>query len=192
MSDFTPQRYEPQGLPPRFASLHLFDVANLGSATNDHRLLVRQLLTASLRSRQLEAPEDLLDVSNACAHPSLNISISHTTDASLFGWVNSPSRLGVDVEERSRLKVRTVTRVCSKDELSLAPDPLLLWPAKEAAFKAVSPLATVLSHIEIHSWAPLDKERWSFQARTAQKGEVLDGYGEVRITSRHLLSFFLF
>lgn len=71
------------------------------------------------------------------------ISISHTTGWAALMATNGGERCGVDVELATRDATRTIARIASAEELKLATElfpanpPLLVWCAKETAYKAI-------------------------------------------------------
>ena len=89
----------------------------------------------------------------------LNISISHTNGAGLaaVGSTIDSGTVGVDIETTRSLSLALVSRVLGPSELArlssehIAPMPLVLWTAKEAAMKAANAACTALRHVEL-SW----------------------------------------
>jgi phosphopantetheinyl transferase (holo-ACP synthase) len=62
-------------------------------------------------------------------------SLSHTDEIGVFAVDSYP--IGIDYENKDRIKKEIVERVCIKDELNLSSDFQILWSIKEAAFKAI-------------------------------------------------------
>ncbi len=164
----------------------------IGSKTDNYRHLLRQKIANILkRSGQPEA-EDILNLQKHLSHPTLNMSLSHSRDASCVAWIPKPYSIGVDIEATERITKDIVQRVSSAQEVQSCPDFKLLWPAKEAVFKAISPAVQVVSEIEIFNWQEIQKEEYFFSARLSQSGKTLDGSGLVCLIPKHLLSFFIF
>jgi 4'-phosphopantetheinyl transferase EntD len=88
--------------------------------------------------------------------PEWNISVSHTLD--IGGWVAVPRlySVGFDIEMRQRLKREVLERIASPAEIAAAPDPVFLWAAKEACFKALAGQGqpAAISDIAIQGWVP--------------------------------------
>ena len=72
-----------------------------------------------------------------------HISVSHSRRLAVVAI--SPLPIGVDAEEDRPTQLRRVApRVMTEAELAACPDLLLAWTAKEAAYKAVPGLKTLL------------------------------------------------
>ena len=85
------------------------------------------------------------------SNPNWSFSISHTSEWA-FAWVtNDKVSIGVDIEDSDReIKPAVAARFAHGNDLALAP--ILLWSAKEAAFKSVpveSQIDLVVSKIAI-------------------------------------------
>lgn len=71
------------------------------------------------------------------------ISVSHSRRIAVLAAADAP--IGVDAEENREAQLRRVApRVLTEQEMAACPDLLLAWTAKEAAFKAVPGLASLL------------------------------------------------
>ena len=89
----------------------------------------------------------------------LNISIAHTDGAGLaaVGSTIDVGMVGVDIETTKPMSLAVIGRVLGARELAqlsaerVAPPPLVLWTAKEAAMKAANAVCTALRHVEL-SW----------------------------------------
>lgn len=172
------------------ASLHSW--TTLGSDTENYRLLLRERIADSLKLSGQPEAENILNLEKRITHPTLNLSLSHSHAASCVGWIPKPHSIGVDIEATDRITKPVVERVSTSAELAACPDFKLLWPAKEAVFKAISPAVEVVSEIELFDWQKIEKGEYFFSARLAKSGKTLDGSGLVRLIPRHLLSFFIF
>jgi hypothetical protein len=105
--------------------------------------------------------------------------------------VAKPSRIGVDVEQVSRIRAHIIERVSSSKEISEAPKQEFLWSAKEAAFKSHSDTVEVISSVEVFDWQSRQRDVWSFKARLHEKETTLLGTGELRLIEGHTAAFFL-
>ncbi len=182
-------------LPPPFADIYFEVLPGIGSAVDDHRLTLRAHTDMALKKLGHAPGTNITDLTQSVKHTDLNLSFSHTMDASVFAWIEKPQIVGVDIEILERLQPQVVSRVSSPTEISTAPDMRYLWPAKEATFKAHSEHLKVVGEIHIHSWKRLDPSLWQFSARYSRShersDEILDGLGLVCLSPRHLLSFFV-
>lgn len=181
----------PHILPGNFSHIQFEFIEGLGSQTADHRNMLRSRATSALKTRGLELPTNPADLSRPLQHKHLHMSLSHTVDASVLAWIQKPKKLGVDLELSERIQKAIVERVSTHEEISAAPDFRLLWPAKEAVFKAHSKHLQVVGQVEICNWKALDDSSWQFSARTSPSGEILDGSGLLCLNPRHILSFFV-
>lgn len=107
------------------------------------RLAIRRSITAALGG-------DVLDLSRRPHVDGWYVSVSHSGDVG--GWVASRTPIGFDVERIARLRPELIARVATPDEIAAAPDPKWLWPAKEAAFKAMDPQPETMPQIQITGW----------------------------------------
>ena len=90
----------------------------------------------------------------------INVSISHTDGAGLaaVGSTTDIGTIGVDIETTKPLSLDLVGRVLGSSERAQleagrpAPEPLVLWTAKEAAMKAANAFCTALRHVEL-AWS---------------------------------------
>ncbi len=131
-----------------------------GSASPDYRTELRKCLSKYF---QIHYPDQvnltLTDLKKLPVTDRLFISISHCPEFGCF--VISSKPVGLDVERLDRLKKEIIQRVCTEKELSEAPEPQLLWSAKEAVFKC-SHLYKVLSDAKIDQWQTSQNETFQF------------------------------
>lgn len=97
-----------------------------------------------------------------------SISISHCPIAG--GFLVSPindGQVGLDLEDRAKVSREIVLRMGDESEVLLAPEPAVLWAAKEATFKSLlgPSQPSALSQVKIAGWYNLDLHIWGFQAQ---------------------------
>lgn len=120
-------------------------------------------------------PADLVDLADMSEPPRpsrWSVSVSHTHD--LGGWlaVPRPAQIGWDVELEARIKLSTIERVCSKDELELAPEAAFLWCAKEAFFKALEDeQPAAIPQLTIGDWTAHGVSMWRWRGLGPRNGE---------------------
>lgn len=130
---------------------------NENESKKDHSLAIRKHMDQFLKNNFQGSDDSLLDMDNTPqgiyivpAGIKLFGNISHTQTHAVYAIGESP--LGIDLEERQRISLAPVKRVCTDLEVSLAhEDPKLLWSIKEATFKAI-PFAIqpkVISEIQV-------------------------------------------
>ncbi|MBY0315383.1 MAG: 4'-phosphopantetheinyl transferase superfamily protein [Bdellovibrionales bacterium] len=181
-------------LPTEFRSLkpQVFFVSNVGSDTHpNYRLQVRQLFSECLRTHRHLVPEQMNDLSFRPRHDNLSLSVSHSLNASAFGWCDKPSQIGVDIEVIERLSAQVLKRVCSREELEACPYVPHLWTAKEAVFKSLQTENNVISNVEILDWRPKKETEWFFTAKWRDREEHIKGIGFSCLKMDHSLSFFV-
>lgn len=124
--------------------------ADWSAKSPDYRLRIRQSLQRHL------APSDLgiLDLDRRPQLSEWSISISHCPTVGGWAALPRPSRVGVDMEEISRIKLPIIERISLTTEISAAPHPEFLWCAKEAFFKALdSEQPSVMTELQIGGWS---------------------------------------
>ncbi len=87
--------------------------------------------------------------------PSRSLSLSHCFG--LGGMIISESAqpsISFDLEQKNRIKAKTVAYISQEEELSQAPNPATLWSAKEAVFKSLNKfvIQAYMKQIIIFSW----------------------------------------
>jgi hypothetical protein len=136
------------------------------------RLALLDTLTDQAKFPGLEIPPmNAAALSDLSAPPQLlgySISISHCPIAG--GFLVSPikgGQVGLDLEERSKVTREIVLRMSDEMEVLLAPEPAVLWSAKEATFKSLlgPSQPTALSQVKIGGWFNLGLHIWGFQAQ---------------------------
>ncbi len=186
--------FDPIDLPPAADSLaKLYFSTKLNSTVANHRPLIRQNL-AKLLQGQSETPLATTDLLNCDRLPEsavASISLSHCPTASAIGLHLDHQLIGVDTEEVSRLSTGVISRVASAPEQERCPAPLLLFSAKEAAWKAINSVLDVpaISQIETSQWQAqsLDWYRYSIHC----DGKAVPGVGFIKLFSDTYLSFFI-
>lgn len=170
-----------------------FEIGLVSTTDIDTRETLRQNLRTHLADALRLSGSDRSDVLNLQSRPrqigAKHVSLSHGAGFGL--WGTSDAACGVDLEKDDRVRNAVVARVSSADELKLAPSAVLLWTAKEAAFKCASNhglLPEVLSQIEIISWQSVGSPEdmgWRFFWRTRDSQQ----HGSGAATSWNGVSF---
>ncbi len=105
-----------------------------------------------------------------------SISISHCKK--LGGWCATPKpgRVGLDIEEKSRIELRLIERVTTSQEIKAAPHFSYLWCAKEAYFKALAGDQPVtISELTIQKWRESEGPIWHFESPSLQGALIEHG-----------------
>ncbi len=170
-------------------SLHTW--TTLGSRDENYRLKLREKIKSSLKEKHLPEAHNILDLNTHIKHPTLSISLSHSLEGSCYAWIQQPHRIGVDIELSDRITSDIVRRVSTPEEIQGCPDYKLLWPAKEASFKALSPACNVVSEIDTFNWQQITEWEYFYSVRVAQSDKTIDGSGLVCLVPRHIISFFI-
>ena len=142
--------------------------------------------------------EDIFNLQNLSVPPRLNekfVSISHCQ--SLGGFVTSSQPVGFDIEEIARIQPDVIQRISQDAEIKSAPQLIYLWPAKEAAFKALSlhrkEKPTVTSDVRIQNWKEIKSNFGSFFSYDGYHSENLNlkqGHGYIFHDLTHISSIF--
>lgn len=116
-------------------------------------------------------------------------SISHCK--TMGGWMATSQRFGMgfDLEERSRLSLKLISRIATPTEISESPDALFLWSAKEASFKSLSRRnqPQIFSQIEIRNWQKIDSDLFAFEFKRESEGLADVGSGLIWDNSRLIM-----
>ena len=94
-----------------------------------------------------------------------SISISHCKILGGFIFSLKPHIfIGLDIEQIVRVKPCLINRISQREEVQQAPTEALLWVAKEASFKCISPSdkSLLISHIYVSHWNFLQTNAYSF------------------------------
>ena len=126
--------------------------------------------------------------------PQQSISISHCEDLLCIAIATEGYRLGIDIEQQSHQVPRVLPRVCSPMELShLERYPedetlkaCLVWCAKEAVYKAISPAALTLK--SLHLLQLRQESADSYSLSIAAKETQLYYRADALVLPRHILS----
>lgn len=149
--------------------------------TKRNRALIRLELVKELKNYHKNKPNDplsseqnklnkknlllLKNLSRRPHFPEFTISVSHCPIAG--GFVLCPThrfQLGLDLEEAKRINLKLLTRTHTTDEISIAPQPHLLWSCKEAIFKSMQGFQPkTLTQITISQWKKRGQS-WEFKA----------------------------
>ena len=130
----------------------------IGHATPNQRSELRQQVINTLKDKGIAIDqEEMLNLEHL---PRLNkgdLSLSHSQKHQGFLFSQKCSFAGFDIEDPGRVSDPIIKRVSKEKEVQSAPDPSLLWVAKEAAFKMFSKTmgAKLLSEVSIDHWMPI-------------------------------------
>ena len=172
----------------------------LSSQEKNYRLAIRNKII-ELHASEFSS-EDIFNLQNLSAPPRLNkkfVSISHCQ--SLGGFVTSSQPVGFDIEEITRIKPEVIQRISQDVEIKSAPQLFYLWPAKEAAFKALSlhrksnsqEKPTVASDVRIQNWKEIKSNFgifYSFDGTHSENLSLKQGHGYIFHDSTHISSIF--
>jgi 4'-phosphopantetheinyl transferase EntD len=124
-----------------------------GAEIQGHREKIRTALKTALLEAGEAEHESLTDLKRPPRPAKFSVSISHTQGFGAWIACARPHRIGLDIENRARIKREIVERVSTAFELSAAPHFEYLWCAKEAYYKAMeSDQPSTISELEISNW----------------------------------------
>lgn len=136
------------------------------------REAIRRDIAESLGSTELSILAlDALPVSQLA-----DISVSHNANLGGYALAGKGEPIGFDVERLSRLSRRSSSFASvDGEELAAAPCAELLWPAKEAAFKAMGPALQprLIRQIVIGTWSSRAEGIHSFRVLRHRDGSAL-------------------
>ena len=132
--------------------------------------LVKELQRSGPQNHLKFQPMSLLQPGSDLKNPFAAVSLSHCPALAGFAFsFDGNVCLGLDLEMTKRLKIQTLARVSSDEEIQSAPDlPVLLWTAKEAAFKcaaAADKSLKFLRDIFVSKWRRTAEGAWLFRFR---------------------------
>lgn len=166
-----------------------------GSNRKDNRLALRKALSLKLN-------EDLTELSRPPLPISGSASVSHCPSIGGFVFVPKPWSAGFDIEEKSRISEKVVSRIASPEETTTAPNRHCLWVAKEATFKSLmnKNQPRVLSEIMITGWtsenlSSLPSQHllnaWTYSAMLKRVNSSISGIGLAVSFRDNVLSIFV-
>lgn len=133
-------------------NIYLAPIHRCGNKREDERATLVQILQSG---RIALLPSDIRVVHSSSGAPKfsreigLSISISHSDHILAIAIYPSQIRVGIDIEEREDKVAQLISRVANEEELSVLRDqnlePIILWSAKEAVFKAFSDRISTMS-----------------------------------------------
>ena len=147
---------------------HFYPLGRAGP-NREARLKLRRTLVAHLE--ELVPPPSPISIRQLLIpglppqSPQAAISISHCRTWAGFIFKSDPNPpLGLDIEQKSRITKKLVSRISRREEVEGTPSCAFLWGAKEAAFKAVStkPGDLILGKVHIEGWETLDFQTQGF------------------------------
>lgn len=150
------------------------------SLVKNHRLKIRKELLHICKHHNLstESIAMILDLKAPPGLQAANISISHCPLGSVI-TISKPSlKIGIDLEDSSRLTPSIIRRIAASDELTNSPNPQFLFPAKEATWKAFKNIdqPQVITSISIQRWQEFCPTTWLFKATIGKKTSTGQGY----------------
>lgn len=146
-----------------------------GSENAGHREKIRLNLQNALAKTGAQDLESITDLSKAPRPAEFSVSISHTKGFGAWIGCERPNRIGLDIEQASRISREICARISSETELNQAPRFEFLWCAKEAYFKALEKdQPSIMVPLKISSW---EKQRAGIYA--FEGSHTLPAYGFV-------------
>ncbi|MBL7672161.1 MAG: hypothetical protein JNM39_16895 [Bdellovibrionaceae bacterium] len=154
-----------------------------GAEHSTHRQDIRQGILNSFPT--VVNSHDILNLGQApimtpatAGLPHPRFSVSHTTGLGGFA-ASLQGSIGFDIEVVARVTSQIAQRVAIGKELELAPNPAVLWVAKEAIFKGLRPFLqpTTLSQIETICWKKVDPLFNTFELHHPKKYGISAGKG---------------
>ena len=98
-----------------------------------------------------------------CSFAAISVSHCPVLGGFVFSF-NSEVALGLDMEQSHRVNEQLIGRLSNTEELRKAPDPSLLWAAKEAAFKClILEQNRLIKHISITEWEQTASSSYHFR-----------------------------
>lgn len=146
-----------QALSPHLTLLYsALDPTAEGKRSEQERSMAQSLVRAHL-GQALEIAHHPHGAPYILQMPSLGLSISHCEDLLVIVLAPEGYQVGIDIERRSPQVGQVLPRMCSPMELTeLGTYPQdatlkasLLWGAKEAVYKAISPQAVSLRSLHL-------------------------------------------
>ncbi|MEM7646002.1 MAG: hypothetical protein AAF203_03745, partial [Pseudomonadota bacterium] len=160
-------------------SLYFFN--DLKSTQANHRKELRQQLQTIIQRREPSINFDgLSDLSKRPVLPGYSMSLSHCPLGSGFClFPDDQVQVGFDLEQKSRLNPKLIERVSTQIERNQSINPLFLFTAKEAAWKAVNKPLSLLTISDVHttSWRLIEPNWYTYQIE--RDGQLVDGLGFV-------------
>lgn len=125
-----------------------------------------------------------------CSFATISVSHCPVLGGFVFSF-NQKITLGLDMEQSHRVNEQLMGRLSKTEELQKAPDPSLLWAAKEAAFKCLTPEQNrLIKHISITKWKKITLDNYHFYFQV--KGQKTKGCGAAFLVDELALGFALF
>lgn len=159
-----------------------------------YKEIIRESLRSKVADLKYPASELVLD-QPVPLHPELSISLSHTRSMGAFAITEGTFDIGIDLEERPRLKNKVLERISSADERAICPSDEYLWVAKEACYKSLvnHNQPQTMTQIKIEKWNKAEHYAYFEASRVTgpKKSERIAGSGFVVATADYLLCFFL-
>lgn len=145
---------------------------NWSSQNSDFRKKIRTDLINELKTNfNLIEFENLEDTNQIPKLKSWSISISHSKSFGAYIAIQIDEHkcsIGIDFEDVNRIKMDILERVSNTEEIELYKNQKELWPAKEAAFKALAKQHSnlrLLSDLKV-VFNDLESDQVSFKVQT--------------------------
>lgn len=140
------------------------------SRNRDHRLNLRSGLKYELEKLRPNIDfSSVLNLEHRPEFPELSISISHCLSLGGFAILqDSQKQIGLDLEVSSRVSSKHISRISrpSERERISSVEPVVIWTAKESAFKACAGIfqPSVVSAIHLKDIKRIDNNAYFFEA----------------------------
>lgn len=181
--------------PPHYfqSQLELYFYPEITSRQKDYRSQLRDRLANRL-SQLNESPlhKSIQDLTQLPNHPGYQMSLSHSPLASGFALIKEDKiRVGFDIESIDRITEPVIRRLSSKSETQQAIDWKHIFPAKEAAWKALNKPFQLphLTAVNTKAWEAIEPNWYKFQIEISE--ELVDGLGGLYVNSDTYICFFI-
>lgn len=147
----------------------------IGDATPDPRPDLRKQLVEVLEVKKIpHNSQQMLDLNQIPRLSKGDVSLSHCPKFQGLMISQKDGCIGFDIEDPDRVTSELALRVSDEEQLQRAPNPAILWVAKEAAFKALSKShgARLLSEISLNQWIPLTEGFFAIKATFGKHSAV--------------------
>lgn len=173
------------------SNLKVFFTDKIHSLQNDHRTKLRKALSLEIKKENPQTDESsLLDLKTLPTTPGFNVNLSHCRKACLLGYCSDQYIIGLDIECVERINPKIIKRFTHEQERQICPEIKMLFPAKEAAWKALNHKANIptISHIETTNWTIIENNWYQFQVQL--DGKLMDGNGFIQEFSDTYIAIF--
>ena len=149
------------------------------------KLLVKELKISYSAFKQRTLPDDFFvkycgkelltpGTRPHCSFAAISVSHCPVLGGFIFSF-NRKISVGLDMEQSHRVNEQLIGRLSKAEELKQAPDPSLLWAAKEAAFKCTTEQNLLVKHVFISEWTRTAPDSYHFHFQI--KNQNTKGHG---------------